>query len=392
MEGIHTLNSERISHTSEKYREMRERIRETVSDGAMIFGEEVIIDIDRNRQILRDLGNYILAEHNEEEKEKLLDHKLFFETCCSRRLSQFKEEFDQLPTNEAIPFFETVSTFPHIKELLQNELPWLKKISKYNEITLLLCSQKNDISDNLFEEMLRSYVNFWEGKQEEFHEKAPYLLATFKEKALEAIKENKLPINQEYLEERIGETRIYLGDNMSLGECVNGDYDLEDGVVRIAYRDNKNAQEKTVFHEMIHALSGRTVRLKGGNLDHQRFGLGFSTYDKQGNKNGKQFRWLNEAVTEEITIELSGLDHTYASYSVERKYLHDLYSQGVSKKLIYDAYFENYDPDSKEKVPKWKELISQIKDTHPTIEDRVGSVEYLKKVEQEIQALKPMSQ
>ncbi len=384
MEGAPTQHSERISDRSEEYREIRERMRETVPDGAMIFGEAAIDDIDINRQIVKDIENDLLEETSEEKKEKLLDHKIFFEGCCKKRLSELKADIEDRSAINAIPFFETISTSPHIEKLVKDELPWIKEMSKYDEVTLFVCTINKDISDQLFEEMVRVYVNFWEKKQEEFHEKAPYMLAEFKEKTLQAIKENKLPITQELLEERMEDTRIYLADAMSIGDCTNGDYSVKEGVVRVAYRDNEEAQKKTVFHEMLHALSGRTVRLQGGDLDHQRNGLGFWVYNSKGNKSGKQFRWLNEAVTEEITIELSEIEPEDAAYPRERKYLQELYNQGVSKQLVYEAYFENYDADSQEKVPKWKELVHHIKDKYPEISDGKGSVEYLKKVEEEI--------
>ncbi len=388
MEGAPTSHSERISDRSEKYREIRERMRETVPDGAMIFGEEALADIDINRKIVKDIDDDLAEETNEEKKEKLLDHKIFFEGCCKKRLSELKTDIEDRAAIDALPFFETISTSPHIEKLVKDELPLIKKLSKYDAITLFVCTVNKDIPDQLFEEMVRTYVNFWEKKQEEFHEKAPYMLAEFKEKTLQAIKENKLPITQELLEERMDDTRIYLADAMSIGDCTNGDYSVKEGVVRVAYRDDEEAQEKTVFHEMVHALSGRTVRLRSGDLDHQRNGLVFWVYNSKGNKSGKQFRWLNEAVTEEITIELLGIEPEDAAYPRERRYLQELYNQGVSKELVYGAYFENYDPDSQEKVPKWKELVRLIKDTHPEIPDDRGGVEYIKKVEEEIKRRK----
>ncbi|HEY4480104.1 MAG TPA: hypothetical protein VJB58_01370 [Candidatus Paceibacterota bacterium] len=396
MEGLPKSKPERISSYSPEYREIREKMRERVPESARIFGESELEDVDNMRKHIEILKDWIGEEKDEENIKKWKEHIEAFERYSQNNISRLKERLREAVKRgpvDTIPFFEVASVSENIEQMLRSEVDYFDKIEKkigYDEDTLFILFEDGLVSDKVFEEMVRVYVKLWEKRQEQFHERIPQILATFRDNALQAIKEGKLPITEELLEERMGDTRVYLADDLQIKQCTSGDYDVGEGAIRVAYRENIEAQEKTVFHEMIHALSGRTILIEEKGyfpdemLEHQRVGFRFNVYDKNGDWAGKRFRWLNEAVTEEIAVELSKANPEHQSYHAEREKLKELYDSGLSKKLVYEAYFENYDPDSKDKIPKWKGLIKTISNIESLI-GNISATKHLKNIEEKLE-------
>src|SRR3989344_3794392 len=314
MEGLPKSKPERISSYSPEYREIREKMRERVPESARIFGESELEDVDNMRKHIEILKDWIGEEKDEENIKKWKEHIEAFERYSQNNISRLKERLREAVKRgpvDTITFFEVASVSENIEQMLRSEVDYFDKIEKkigYDEDTLFILFEDGLVSDKVFEEMVRVYVKLWEKRQEQFHERIPQILATFRDTALQAIKEGKLPITEELLEERMGDTRVYLADDLQIKQCTSGDYDVGEGAIRVAYRENIEAQEKTVFHEMIHALSGRTILIEEKGyfpdemLEHQRVGFRFNVYDKNGDWAGKRFRWLNEAVTEEIAV------------------------------------------------------------------------------------------
>lgn len=142
-----------------------------------------------------------------------------------------------------------------------------------------------------------------------------------------------------------------------------------------------------VLHEMIHALSGSTL-LRSKTIDeedkikekvkNQKTGLMFMNFDHEGEVNGRKLFWLNEAVTEEITIQLT--DDSLMAYESERRKLKRLYELGIDREIIYNAYFEDYNPDDPERVPHWKKFVAELKRVFPDL----SVIQALKKVSDDV--------
>lgn len=110
----------------------------------------------------------------------------------------------------------------------------------------------------------------------------------------------------------------------------------------------------------------------------QKLGFSFTKLDSSGRLVGYIYDWLNEAVTEELNIRIFEDHPSRNGYSIERQALRKMIEDGVPEKLIFDAYFEDYDPDHPDRVPRWKALVAKINEVYPE------GLEKLKKVEEEV--------
>lgn len=106
-------------------------------------------------------------------------------------------------------------------------------------------------------------------------------------------------------------------------------------------------------------------------MNDQRVGLHFGDYASKVNF---RFRWLNEAVTEDLSVELlsaSNLPISHGSYLKERQLLKYLTAGPrplVPDRLLLQAYFEHYDPHRQNRIPKWKKLMEHLsKKGHPRL-------------------------
>lgn len=137
--------------------------------------------------------------------------------------------------------------------------------------------------------------------------------------------------------------------------------------------DPKGEIKNTIFHEFYHLLSGSSITIREEARDWGHYLSAF--LKKTGlrlNTQGRLFlSWLNEAITEDLTLNSSDYkidgEDTYDGsgiYVDERKEFHDLIKKGVSKQLFIDAYFENFveDPNKKpgEKYTKLLKRVSEV--------------------------------
>lgn len=103
----------------------------------------------------------------------------------------------------------------------------------------------------------------------------------------------------------------------------------------------------------------------------QRVGFHITPYNKNGfipHKGKARFRWLNEAVTEDITQEMMS-NAGYSTYHQERELLRLLQTSGafeISNEVIRKAYFENFDTNlpAGRRIPHWKHLQKQLKEAY----------------------------
>jgi hypothetical protein len=63
-----------------------------------------------------------------------------------------------------------------------------------------------------------------------------------------------------------------------------------------------------------------------------------------------------------------------------RRKLKRLYELGIDREIIYNAYFEDYNPDDPERVPHWKKFVAELKRIFPDL----SVVEALEKVSNDV--------
>lgn len=129
----------------------------------------------------------------------------------------------------------------------------------------------------------------------------------------------------------------------------------------------------TVVHEILHALAGRSVlektefdndNRKTVNLYHQRGGFQINPLNRESEHQVERFRWLNEAVTEELTIMLSGKQQETNIYWQERRLLYlvlNLMGEQTPE-LFFKAYFDDQDTHKPKelRMKNWHKLMQTI--------------------------------
>ena len=268
--------------------------------------------------------------------------------------------------NEALRGDSPVQTALH--NLLRREFP--RGGDPISQLAALLLDE--DVPPLLLESMMRFHVDCFEERRTQIVSELPGLQSRFVARVQESAAAGRLPVSPERVASRIaGIRRIDIVDPVRA--TAAGEH--EDGRSRIlltAEGDLKRL-EKVYTHEMNHLLSGRTIinygRVEEGYIFAQRVGLSFRrrSISPEGElkRNGQALAWLNEAVTEEITMELLGIQE--GGYPDERSSLQELYRKGLSRRLLYEAYFEDYDVHAPEgqRVPAWKAFTKHCGEVFP---------------------------
>ena len=228
------------------------------------------------------------------------------------------------------------------------------------------------IPGNLYFALITKHVHEMVKKNVDFRQnKAPFLVEGIKKKLVQAIDSNRLPINSDRIEERLSRISYSLQDGlMTNSESLGGFYRRSAQSIVVQDSVKEKNYEEVLIHEIMHAISGSTelVALRADDhipddlpekelLINQRLGLSYFSFTNKNNI----FTWLNEALTEKLSMDVLGMDDFDDSnaYISERMAL-----DAILKKVPYDmfkaAYFENYDVNESDKVPAWKALQKKI--------------------------------
>lgn len=259
-----------------------------------------------------------------------------------------------------------------MKKIISNSTLWPEDSKRWLK-ALALSNDSSDISDTkvVLDEILRRPervddidIKLWLpflqehamhvlDKQKEFDRYFDDFKQRFSTRLQAKIQHGELPLNPQLAEERLNTLRMVVMDswNAKLEEAW-GDYDSQSHEARINYEIPDQEWESTMTHETFHALSGQseTIDLTGDNVT--RSGLGISKYG------AFRTRWLNEAVTEDLTMHFLGKKKSLI-YPVERKLMAKLIEAGVSKQTLHEAYFENYEvkEPGEHRMPKMRQLF-----------------------------------
>lgn len=179
---------------------------------------------------------------------------------------------------------------------------------------------------------------------------------------------------EEFVNERLDHLGLAVLDGLaaSLQERY-GDYDAATHTIRLSSDLSPNFAWRVYVHEALHALSGRTEVVRSfpdiPELDFYsdlqvglRFTSGSSESDLVPPKARPQLGWLNEAVTESLTLSLAGSEDI-GIYGEERALLDLLIrSADLPREVVVAAYFENFRGDRlpNHPAPALRELFQRM--------------------------------
>jgi len=211
-------------------------------------------------------------------------------------------------------------------------------------------------------------------------DRLPGLIASSADRIHCAIDDGILPITYDRVESRLEEMTMIV-DTSTVDDDLKdsaGIYYPDSGLTRLLTGIQEGEEEEVVVHEMIHVLSGREIigyrgqdgqngflARRSGLLLHNvkvTYPTSYHELPQQGD-----FMWLNEAITEELTLRV--LQQSYGTYIEERELFNLLRKRGkhfIPMRSFLDAYFEDYDPNvpEAERTPHIQALMKEIEDTY----------------------------
>ena len=268
---------------------------------------------------------------------------------------------------------ELVRCSPALPEIPGSPEKQQKYGARLPSVRVARAIQSGEIPDELFGRLIQLHVENFRRKNEFFQKNLPQYLARATQILKEVTASGSIPISHEKIDSRIKGLNIRLGDALfaRLGEYY-GTFNIEDDGIVIAQNIPSRMFEHALMHEMLHALSGRTViartvkyeeiALPSNEYQAQRGGLMFYTPLER-------FRWLNEAMTEGLTLKALNKKWEDGTYKRERKLLDMLIARSggaIAFKDFTDAYFEDYDPDLPEGpyIPAWESLSAKVNEVY----------------------------
>jgi hypothetical protein len=194
-----------------------------------------------------------------------------------------------------------------------------------------------------------------------------------------------LPVSRDRVAATFQKTKLVLADVFHPRmERIGGFWDWTQNKLALSSGLTRQENlEEVATHEYIHALAGTTnvsfvpewALVIGEDEEVDDLGLTDAVRLRQGllfttgtldQRSDTRFRWMNEAATELMVDEMIP-NHPYKAYGEYRKamaYLMESGRQPVPLELFKNAYFEEYEPSSREKIPHWKALRRSINAAH----------------------------
>ncbi len=220
------------------------------------------------------------------------------------------------------------------------------------------------VSDRRMSEFLDKHRELYWEKERELNKETPILKKDFLDQIERAVEEGRLPqISLPRVRKIVSSFHTELIDVINTNRLRRrGDMSHDDESVGIGITElTDGTLRDTFFHEAFHAIAGSTLIFTEDEVDKDWDRL-FSTHSGLANTNG---RWLNEAVTEHLTLMLldDGLsfdpnailrqaqkeqeDRKGNSYFYERALLGWVMRLGdVDPQRMLRAYFEDFNPEA----------------------------------------------
>lgn len=328
-------------YMSEKYRPdfEIERTDQPIFHETKAFGEDVV---DRAEGLLDEIAD--LKEQGSKDADLIRSLEGWVSSLLKDARGHLKEN---LNSGKFILFVNEAIAVESLKE------EFASSFSESNlstvEAKVAEAFKEGTISDKLFVEMLKVHVSNFKTAQREFREKLPEFQTRFRQRVEKAITDGRLPITQEEFRNRLARTSVKYRDLILPGVKSKGSEgvgwcDIETRTVNIVSHTPTMGQEwkpedknSTLTHEFVH-----------------------STLTSEGD-----IRWLNEAITETITLELEGREEWEGAYHEERQNMRKLEKDGIPRDLLYRAEIEAYDVQDKQSTFAYKALKEKIKEIYP---------------------------
>jgi len=329
----------------------------------MIDGQLIYLDrlIDDCRSDGDSIANNMAVEHLQKERNEWLSH--------------FKQGlvgaiFTKNPSEDQIWAREKYLNIVHHSDKIKNKFETVVN-KKYDPDKFIdycgefFANNPQELDDSFLIEIIYERQKFYKEQENNLRNQKEQLENNFLKKFEEFKIKNNLETNELEIARILKSTQLYPVDPLCAAlEGVGGRYFNKFHRIEIDLTTDKF--DHVYNHEALHAISGRTILYEKGD-DYPRYsslrdGLYFTNKNKEiYSKEKESFRWLNEAITEKMAMELSG--EQTACYANEINVLDILIekSNGSLKNSdFYSAYFEQYDSSSSEKLPSWKSLFKKI--------------------------------
>jgi hypothetical protein len=183
----------------------------------------------------------------------------------------------------------------------------------------------------------------------------------FQQRVLEAIQRQQIPLTPQQLAQRLEQVQIRCFDRWENPNAL-GSYEPWSKTFYLPVTATDQEIRETIDHEGFHALEGVTGqvtnKVRDGNsivaADTVRTGLTI-----QPRFGETRFKWLNEAVTEDMNMEVNELSE--GVYELEREILY-LLERRIHAIDIRRAYFEDFEEntDQEQRLPAWKSLQRRL--------------------------------
>lgn len=267
-----------------------------------------------------------------------------------------------------VNFFNGIYEDPRFRERLDSAFEQYQTLLKDSRYRVLLPRMIDELPTDLFIEILEARKKRFEDQSAAFAEDLPGMKERFRQRIQEKVSSGLITLPMERVDTMLALNSFALEDDLRVEmEDKGGMYDSGFHAVGVSSGLSVERREWVFTHECLHALSGRTVLARSVDYDApeekqlydveiQRLGTRFGGSGKELDTTVK-FKWLNEAITQWLTEQLG--DPEKRVYVDEKNMLHRLCAK-VPRAMFIEAYFEDYDPDNPQPIPKWKALWNRV--------------------------------
>ncbi len=335
-----------ISLDSEEYQENRRVKKENAKKYIGYFGRDVIIAVDPDNSF--SLGGTLIS--------------------IRRKLAQLTRSNYGMAQSEIRAFMQDgaqhspeVATHKFVQEVTRG-MPGHPQAGEW------MAKVVDHIPDEVLIDIIKVHKGQFEKDRERFDRLLPELIAEFTEKLDRLFKDPQHPldvnmISPERIQKRIDSVAIEIADPLEMfwrTDVAIGEYSHENNYAALQFdratfgSSRGRLYRYTLWHEMNHVLSGRTVEKRRRNIHATRIGL--RRWDKEVNR--WRYEWANEAMTEFLTGDMwfGRREYRKGAYIPERDLQRRLFRR-LPEKLFLAAYMEDTDPTQSDLgMPAWAEL------------------------------------
>lgn len=229
----------------------------------------------------------------------------------------------------------------------------------------------NRIPDSLIENLFSAHIQKMTERQHEFEDnELPALLSVIDQKITHAIQSGALPVSRSRWQKTKDSTTVIVRDSLRNVDGTEGN--ANGAIISISPDTSFEQKIHIAIHEFIHRLAGKLL-IKTTVIETEDAQPVATEVDYITARGGLLFQglfyrspkrqWLNEAVTEDLAMEINGQESSDA-YTTERQLLETLVQAlgPGSRELLRTVYFERYDVNkaSTKRLVRYKQLTQFV--------------------------------